>query len=49
MNTTFAMWRKSLSQLIMMKDKKEWDELDIFQNGLLLHAPRLAQLPSIQA
>jgi len=29
MNTTFAMWRKSLSQLIMMQDKKEWDALDI--------------------
>ena len=29
MNTTFAMWRKTLSQLIMMKDKKEWDALDI--------------------
>src|SRR5512141_677874 len=29
MNTTFAMWRKSLSQLIMMKEKQECDALDI--------------------
>ena len=28
MNSTFAMWRKSLSQLIMMQEKKEWDALD---------------------
>ena len=29
MNTTFAMWRKTLSQLIKMDDKKEWDALDL--------------------
>jgi 1,4-dihydroxy-2-naphthoate octaprenyltransferase len=28
MNSTLAMWRKSLSQLIMMQEKKEWDALD---------------------
>ena len=28
MNTTLAMWRKSLSQLIRMEDKREWDALD---------------------
>jgi 1,4-dihydroxy-2-naphthoate octaprenyltransferase len=28
MNTTLAMWRKTLSQLIKMDDKKEWDALD---------------------
>jgi hypothetical protein len=28
MNSTFGMWRKSLSQLIKMEDKKEWDGLD---------------------
>jgi 1,4-dihydroxy-2-naphthoate octaprenyltransferase len=28
MNSTFAMWRKSLGQLIKMEDKKEWDALD---------------------
>ena len=35
MNTTFAMWRKSLSQLIMMKDKKEWDALDILSKWFI--------------
>src|SRR5258707_6207909 len=29
MNSTFAMWYKSLSQLIRMDDKKEWDALDV--------------------
>lgn len=29
MNTTFAMWRKTFTQLIKMDDKKEWDALDI--------------------
>jgi 1,4-dihydroxy-2-naphthoate octaprenyltransferase len=29
MNTTFAMWRKTLSQLIKMDNKKEWDALDL--------------------
>ncbi len=29
MNATLAMWRKSLSQLIKMDDKREWDKLDI--------------------
>jgi len=28
MNSTFAMWRKSLSQLIMMSDRQEWEALD---------------------
>ena len=35
MNTTLGMWRKSLSQLIMMKDKKEWDELDILSKWFI--------------
>lgn len=35
MNTTLAMWRKSLSQLIMMKDKKEWDALDILSKWFI--------------
>ncbi len=35
MNTTFAMWRRSLSQLIMMKDKKEWDALDILSKWFI--------------
>ena len=29
MNTTFAMWRKTFTQLIKMEDKKEWDALDL--------------------
>src|SRR5512142_3350366 len=35
MNTTFAMWRKSLSQLIMMKEKKEWDALDVLSKWFI--------------
>jgi len=35
MITTFAMWRKSLSQLIMMQDKKEWDALDILSKWFI--------------
>src|SRR5678815_1412933 len=35
MNTTLAMWRKSLSQLIMMKEKKEWDSLDILSKWFI--------------
>jgi 1,4-dihydroxy-2-naphthoate octaprenyltransferase len=29
------MWRKSLSQLIMMKDKKEWDALDVLSKWFI--------------
>jgi hypothetical protein len=35
MNSTFAMWRKSLSQLIMMQEKKEWDALDILSKWFI--------------
>jgi 1,4-dihydroxy-2-naphthoate octaprenyltransferase len=35
MNSTLAMWRKSLSQLIMMKEKKEWDTLDILSKWFI--------------
>src|SRR5215208_5762195 len=35
MNATFAMWRKSLSQLIMMKEKREWDALDILSKWFI--------------
>jgi 1,4-dihydroxy-2-naphthoate polyprenyltransferase len=35
MNSTFAMWRKSLTQLIKMEDKKEWDELDILSKWFI--------------
>ena len=35
MNTTFAMWRKSLSQLIRMEDKKEWDALDVLSKWFI--------------
>src|SRR5678815_4934412 len=35
MNSTFAMWRKSLSQLIMMKEKQEWDALDVFSKWFI--------------
>jgi len=35
MNSTFAMWRKSLSQLIKMEDKKEWDALDILSKWFI--------------
>src|SRR5512142_1058377 len=35
MNTTFAMWRKSLSQLIKMDDKREWDALDVLSKWFI--------------
>lgn len=35
MNNTLAMWRKSLSQLIRMDDKKEWDALDILSKWFI--------------
>ena len=35
MNSTFAMWRKSLTQLIKMDDKKEWDALDVFSKWFI--------------
>ena len=35
MNSTFAMWRKSLSQLIKMEDKTEWDKLDILSKWFI--------------
>jgi 1,4-dihydroxy-2-naphthoate polyprenyltransferase len=35
MNTTFAMWRKSLGQLIRMDDKKEWDALDLLSKWFI--------------
>lgn len=35
MNSTFAMWRKSLTQLIKMEDKKEWDDLDILSKWFI--------------
>src|SRR5512138_2103987 len=35
MNSTFAMWRKSLSQLIMMKEKREWDQLDVLSKWFI--------------
>ena len=35
MSSIFAMWRKSLSQLIKMDDKKEWDSLDILSKWFI--------------
>src|SRR5260370_683144 len=35
MNTTFAMWRKTLSQLIKMDDKKEWEALDVLSKWFI--------------
>lgn len=35
MNATIAMWRKSLSQLIKMDDKKEWDALDVLSKWFI--------------
>jgi len=35
MNTTFAMWRKSLSQLIKMDNKSEWDALDVLSKWFI--------------
>jgi 1,4-dihydroxy-2-naphthoate polyprenyltransferase len=35
MNTTFGMWRKSLSQLIRMEDKREWDALDVLSKWFI--------------
>jgi len=35
MQTTFAMWRKSLTQLIKIEDKKEWDALDFLSKWFI--------------
>src|SRR5512143_1767998 len=35
MNATIAMWRKSLTHLIKMRDKGEWDKLDIFSKWFI--------------
>ncbi len=35
MNSTLAMWRKSLSQLIRMEDKREWEGLDILSKWFI--------------
>jgi len=35
MNSTLSMWRKSLTQLIKMDDKKEWDALDVFSKWFI--------------
>lgn len=35
MNATFAMWRKSLTQLIRMDDKTEWDRLDVLSKWFI--------------
>src|SRR5512142_2422063 len=35
MSSMVAMWRKSLSQLIRMDDKREWDALDIFSKWFI--------------
>ncbi len=35
MGSALAMWRKSLSQLIMMKNKQEWDALDILSKWFI--------------
>jgi 1,4-dihydroxy-2-naphthoate octaprenyltransferase len=35
MSATFAMWRKSLTQLIRMDDKAEWDRLDILSKWFI--------------
>lgn len=35
MNSTFAMWRRSLTQLIRMEDRKEWDALDFLSKWFI--------------
>ena len=35
MNSTFGMWRRSLSQLITMNEKKEWDALDMLSKWFI--------------
>jgi 1,4-dihydroxy-2-naphthoate octaprenyltransferase len=35
MNTTLSMWRKSLSQLIKIEEKREWDGLDILSKWFI--------------
>ncbi len=35
MNSALAMWRKSLTQLIKMEDRKEWDALDILSKWFI--------------
>jgi 1,4-dihydroxy-2-naphthoate polyprenyltransferase len=33
--STFAMWRKSLTQLVKMEDKREWDALDVLSKWFI--------------
>jgi len=35
MNSTLAMWRKSLTQLIKMEDRKEWNALDFLSKWFI--------------
>jgi hypothetical protein len=35
MKNTFTMWHTSLTQLIKMEDKKEWDALDILSKWFI--------------
>ncbi|HEY5982107.1 MAG TPA: prenyltransferase [Anaerolineales bacterium] len=35
MNSNIAMWRKSLTQLIKMEDRKEWDALDVLSKWFI--------------
>jgi len=35
MNSTIALWRKSLTQLIKMEDRKEWDALDFLSKWFI--------------
>jgi 1,4-dihydroxy-2-naphthoate octaprenyltransferase len=35
MHATIAMWRKSLSQLIKIEDKREWDALDVLSKWFI--------------
>ncbi len=35
MSSALAMWRKSLSQLIRMDDKREWDQLDVLSKWFI--------------
>ena len=35
MSSMMAMWRKSLTQLIRMDDKREWDALDVFSKWFI--------------
>ena len=44
MNKTFAMWKKSITQLIMMSDKQEFDQLDLISKYFIVTRSAVANV-----